>query len=173
MRKCLGLLLVGFIGVSLTACAGPMAKQGMMGGMALGALGGYSATGNSLGAAGGAAAGGFLGLVGGSIADMFGSKVEAEARQAAAMARAQGTTSCTRQERWESGRLVVDQMNCNSAMERGGFRGDPMPPTAPVPAVRYEPAQVVIKAYPAEVVMPVPTTPPPPPIAPSVPPRPM
>jgi len=153
-KQLLVLLVVLAVGFGAAGC-GVHAKQGAMAGMGLGALGGYSATGTGLGAAGGAAAGGFLGFVGGSIADMFGAQAQAEAR-------AQGITSCTTQERWSKGVLVVDERVCNSLMDRGGFRGDPMPPTAPVPAVRYEPAQVVIKAYPSDVVTVAPVPPPPP-----------
>lgn len=168
-RRVLAVLLVG-VGLLFGASGcGMHSKQGAMVGMASGAAIGYGFGGSGLTAAAGAGIGLLAGGMIGGVADMFESRAEAEARQAAAQARAVGATSCTRQERWENGRLVVDLMNCNSAMDRAGFRGDPMPPTAPVPAVRYEPVSVVIKAYPSDTV----TVAPPSPSGPPAPPRPM
>lgn len=118
----------------LAGCAGPMSRQGAMAGAALGAVGGYAATGQGTGAAGGAVVGGILGWAIGSVMDLVRGRA--------------GVTDCERRERWSNGKLVIDEQNCVSTMSRSGFRGDPMPPNAPVPAVRYAPREVTINPYP-------------------------
>lgn len=171
-RRVLAVLLVAVVVLVGAAGCSTHSKQAAMAGAAAGAAIGYGFGGNGMAAAAGAGIGLLSGGIIGGIADMFESRAEADARQAAAQVRAVGVTSCTRQERWENGKLVVDMQNCTSAMDRAGFRGDPMPPTAPMPAVRYEPVSVVIKAYPSDTVTVAPTPPPSPP-GPPAPPRPL
>lgn len=148
-RQRLGVVVLLVSALATSACAGlgPHAQQGLLLGASGGALIGYGATGDGKVAALGAGLGALGGLTVGSVMDWFDGRERREAAMAAAVAAAQGATSCTRQERWDGGRVVTDLLDCKSATTRAGFRGDPMPPGAVLPAVKYEPGSVVIDPY--------------------------
>jgi len=148
-RQRLGVVILLVSALATSACAGlgPHAQQGLLLGGGGGALIGYGLTGDGKIAGLGAGLGAIGGLTVGSVMDWFDGRERREAAMAAAVAAAQGVTSCTRQERWENGRLVTDVQNCTSGTTRAGFRGDTMPPGAVLPEVQYRPGSVVIDPY--------------------------
>src|SRR3989344_835473 len=110
-KKAIALFVIGIIGLVLSGCA---VLTGGAVGLATAAL----TRNDKLGVAAGLA----------TTAAVLGWEKRARAAELA-----QGTEDCSRQEVIQNGRLVTDNLICNSRAVRPGFRGDPLPHGPRVP----------------------------------------
>src|SRR3989344_2935582 len=124
-KKAIALFVIGIIGLVLSGCA-------VLAGGAVGLATAALTRNDKLGVAAGLA----------TTAAVLGWEKRARAAELA-----QGTEDCSRQEVIQNGRLVTNNLICNSLVVRPGFRGDPLPHGPRVPQVRYEPAEHVAKPY--------------------------